>query len=209
MSHYYQVQALWFENVIGIIIKPIKGYLSNTCIEKLHCLSRLFNEMTTDVCRLWNLDFSKLSEPRIGYADQLNIQASHVNLATTGMIYYLLHPGMLLQYVKGEYVGESRDVSQIINDVLPYINKPTWCISSKSSPRAAPLSSTSRRLQIWSLLLSRNKIKQLLRCTWRSLQRRWIRKTGTVICFPSNSIRSAKQDDNYGASNVVLPCPCS
>ncbi len=26
---------------------------------------------------------------------------------------------------------------------------------------------------------------------------------------PPDSIRSAKQDDNYGASNIVLPCPGS
>jgi hypothetical protein len=69
-SHYYRVQDLTFENVIVIVIKSVDGYLSNTCIKKLHCLSRHFNEMTTDVCRLRILDFSSLREPRIGYADQ-------------------------------------------------------------------------------------------------------------------------------------------
>jgi hypothetical protein len=29
---------------------------------------------------------------------------------------------MLIQYIKGKYIGEFRDVSQIINDVFPYIN---------------------------------------------------------------------------------------
>ena len=82
MSHYYRVQDLRFENVIVIVLKPVEGYLSDTCIKKLHCLSRLFNEMTTDVCRLRNMNFSELKEPRIGYADQLNIQASRVDLAT-------------------------------------------------------------------------------------------------------------------------------
>ena len=101
----------------------MEGYLSGTCIKKLHCLRRLFNEMTADVCRLRNINFSKLKEPRIGYADQLNIQASRVDLATAGIIHYSLHPGMLIRYVKGEYVGESRDVSQIIKHVLPYIDE--------------------------------------------------------------------------------------
>ena len=122
-SHYYRVQDLRFENVIVIVLKPVDGYLSGTCIKKLHCLSRLFNEMTTDVCRLRNMNFSELKEPRIGYADQLNIQASRVDLATAGIIHYSLHPGMLIRYVKGEYVGESRDVSQIIKHVSPYIDK--------------------------------------------------------------------------------------
>ncbi len=78
--------------------------------------------MTTDVCRLRNLDFSKLREPRIGYADQQEIQTSCVNMDTAAIIHYLLHPGMLIQYLKGKYVGESRDVSQVVNDALPYID---------------------------------------------------------------------------------------
>jgi hypothetical protein len=79
--------------------------------------------MTTDVCRLRNLDFSKLKEPRIGYADQKEIQSSRVDMATAAIIHYLLHPGMLIQFVKGEYVGESRNVPQIITDVSPYIEQ--------------------------------------------------------------------------------------
>ena len=95
-SHYYQVQDLMFKNIIIIVIKSVDGYLSNTCIKKLHCLSRHFNEMTTDVCRLRTLDFSSLRDPRIGYADQQEIQMSRVDMATAGMIHYSLHPGMLI-----------------------------------------------------------------------------------------------------------------
>jgi hypothetical protein len=29
------------------------------------------------------------------------------------------------------------------------------------------------------------------------------------MVFNAGGIRSAKQDDNYGASNIVLPCPSS
>jgi len=79
--------------------------------------------MTTDVCRLRNLDFSKLKEPRFGYADQKEIDPLRVDMATAAIIHYSLHPGMLIRYVKGEYVGESRNVPQIIDDVSPYIEK--------------------------------------------------------------------------------------
>ncbi len=60
--------------------------------------------MTTNVFRLRNLDFSKLREPRIGYADQQEIQPSRVDMATAAIIHYSLHPEMLIQYVKGEYI---------------------------------------------------------------------------------------------------------
>ena len=79
--------------------------------------------MTTDVYRLRNLDFSKLKEPRIGYAEQTEIQPWRVDMATAAMIHYSLHPGMMIRYVKGEYIGESRNVPQIINGVSPYIER--------------------------------------------------------------------------------------
>ncbi len=54
------------------------------------------------------------------------------------MIQNFLHPGMPIQYVKGKYVGENRDVSQVLNDVLPYINdvdtKHIECILMQGCP---------------------------------------------------------------------------
>jgi hypothetical protein len=122
-NHQYRVQDLRIENVIVIVLKSVDGFLSDVGIKKLHCLNLLFNEMATDVCKLRILDFSSLREPRIGYADQQEIQMPRVDMATPGMIHYSLHPGMLIRCLKGEYVGESRDASQIVNDVLPYIKK--------------------------------------------------------------------------------------
>jgi hypothetical protein len=94
-SHQYRVQDLTIENVIVIVLKSVDGFLSNACIKKLHCLNLLFNEMTTDICRLRTLDFSSLREPRIGYVDQ-EIKMSCVDMATAGMIHFSLHPGMLI-----------------------------------------------------------------------------------------------------------------
>jgi hypothetical protein len=87
-SYQYQVQDLTTENVIVIVLKSVDGFLSNTCIKKLHCLNSLFNEMTTDVCWLRTLNFLSLREPRIGYANQQEIQMSRVDMATAGMIHY-------------------------------------------------------------------------------------------------------------------------
>jgi len=95
-SHQYQVQDLTIKNVIVIVLKSVDGFLSDTCIKKLHCLNLLFNEMTTDICRLRTLDFSSLREPRIVYGDQQEIQMLCIDMATTGMIHYSLHPGMLI-----------------------------------------------------------------------------------------------------------------
>jgi hypothetical protein len=44
-------------------------------------------------------------------------------MATAAMIHYGLHPGMLIRYLKGEYVGEARDVTAILTQVSPHITK--------------------------------------------------------------------------------------
>ncbi len=44
-------------------------------------------------------------------------------MATAAMINYSLHPGMTIRYIKGEYVGENRNVKQIIEDIFPHINE--------------------------------------------------------------------------------------
>jgi hypothetical protein len=32
---------------------------------------------------------------------------------------------------------------------------------------------------------------------------------GELLYVTAGNIRSAKEDDNYGASNIILPCPVS
>ena len=44
-------------------------------------------------------------------------------MATACGIHYSLHPGMVIRYLKGEYVGENRDVTQILSDVSRFIDE--------------------------------------------------------------------------------------
>ena len=46
-----------------------------------------------------------------------------VNLATACAIHYGLNTGMVVRYLKGKLVGESRDVDKILEKVSPYINE--------------------------------------------------------------------------------------
>jgi hypothetical protein len=46
-----------------------------------------------------------------------------VDLAMLALIHYRLHPGMLIRYLKGEYVGESQDVKKVLTEVKPYVEK--------------------------------------------------------------------------------------
>ncbi len=77
-------------------------------------LNSLYREMVFDVICLRSLEFGKLQEPCIGYANQEAIQLSRVDMATAAMINYSLPPGMTIRYIKGEYVGKNRNVKQIL-----------------------------------------------------------------------------------------------
>jgi hypothetical protein len=69
------------------------------------------------------VDFSEMKRPRLGYAEQTAIDPIRVKMATACAIHYSLHPGMVIRYLKGEYVGENRDVNQILRDVSPLIDE--------------------------------------------------------------------------------------
>ncbi len=45
-----------------------------------------------------------------------------MDLATAGMIHYALHPGMLVRFMKGEYVGKTRDIKTVLEKVSPHIS---------------------------------------------------------------------------------------
>jgi hypothetical protein len=76
-----------------------------------------------NIVKFKRLDFSELQELRIGYAEQTTIQSSRVVMATDCAIHYSLHSGTVIRYLKGEYVGKNRNVSQILMDVSSHVNK--------------------------------------------------------------------------------------
>ena len=79
--------------------------------------------MITDVIDLRTMDFSSMKLPRLRYAEQTAIDPIRVKMATACAIYYSLHPGMVIRYLKGEYVGKNRDVNQILRDVSTLIDE--------------------------------------------------------------------------------------
>jgi hypothetical protein len=111
------------QNIIVIFLRESDGFLSLIEIKSLSAMNCLYNEMTRDVCLFQNLDFLPLCKPCIGYANQQAIPQAHINMATAAHIHYGLHPGMLIRYLKGEYVGENRDVPAILGAVLPHISE--------------------------------------------------------------------------------------
>ena len=83
----------------------------------------MHRDMVDEVLRLRGIDFSKVKLPRYDYADQTKKLQERVDLATACTIQYGLNTGTVVQYLKGKYVGESRDADKILEKVSPCINE--------------------------------------------------------------------------------------
>ena len=120
---YYRVRDLRLDNVIIFLVKSYELYFTESELVNLKCTNKMYHEMIDDVLRLRSVDFSVLKLPRLNYVDQVVISQERVDLATACAIHYGLHTGMVIRYLKGEYVGESRDAERILAAVSPHISE--------------------------------------------------------------------------------------
>jgi uncharacterized protein YqfB (UPF0267 family) len=123
LDHQYQVKDLLLDNIVAVFLQKIENYLSRENMNNLAKLKRLYQEMVPNVIRFRSLDFDKLQEQHIGYANQEAIQMSHVDMVTDAMINYSLDPSMTIRYIKGDYVGKNQNVKHILKDISSHIDE--------------------------------------------------------------------------------------
>ena len=119
----YRVKDLRFDNIVVFLLKDQASYLSVDDVENIRKISDMHRVMVDDVLRLRGIDFSEVKLPRYDYADQTKISQERVDLSTACAIHYGLNTGMVVRYLKGEYVGESRNSKRILDEVSPYIDE--------------------------------------------------------------------------------------
>jgi hypothetical protein len=121
---YYRAKDLNFDNVV-IFLARWQGrlYLMDDDLTRLKGVSKIYKEMIDNVQRLKFVDFTPLKLPRLNYAEQMKISNERVDQATACAIHYGLNPGMVIHFLKGEYVGETRNVATILAEVSPFLNK--------------------------------------------------------------------------------------
>jgi hypothetical protein len=117
----YQVKDLHFNNIVVFLIKNQDTYLTDVEINSLKNVKRMYREMINVVLLLRSINFSMLKLPRFDYAKQTKISPNRVDLATACAIYNGLNTGMVVRYLKGKYVKESRNANAILEKVSPYI----------------------------------------------------------------------------------------
>jgi hypothetical protein len=114
LDHKYEPADLNLGNIIVILLKYSEFYLTSKDVLSLSNINSLYKERINDIFKLRTMDVSKLQEPKIGYAEQNAIQSSCVDMATVCLMHYFLHSGMIIRYLKCKYIGENRNVTQIL-----------------------------------------------------------------------------------------------
>jgi hypothetical protein len=140
------LKDLRFDNIVIFLIKNQASYLSDDDINNIKEISKIHREMVDDVLRLRGIGFSKVILRSYNYANQTNILQERVDLATACAIHYSLNTSMVVQYLKGKYVGEFRDVDKEKCHLTSA--KPIASTSSISSIRDARLTSILKRIMI-------------------------------------------------------------
>jgi hypothetical protein len=110
----YRVKNLHFDNILVFLIKNQDAYLRDVEMKSLKDVNRMYQEMINNILQLRSIHLSMLKLPRFDYAHQTKISLNRVDLATACAIYYGLNTGMVVWYLKGKYVGESRNANAIL-----------------------------------------------------------------------------------------------
>ena len=105
------------------LVKLYEFYFTESKLVSLKCVNKMYHEMIDNVLCLRSVDFLSPKLPRLNYADQTTIPQERVDPATACAIHCGLHIDMVIHYLKGEYVGESRDAEKILATVSAYISK--------------------------------------------------------------------------------------
>ena len=79
--------------------------------------------LVVHVPRLMATDFSDLRLPRLGHADQTEIDKKRVWLMAACAVHYNLNMGLVVRYLGGEYTASWRDVGSILQAVEGLVSR--------------------------------------------------------------------------------------
>ena len=110
-----------FHTSIFFVVR--EGFLSKSGLQTLGLVSSRFREMSRDVPRLLSVDFSSLTQTRLGYESQEEIDNNRVEKLSAAAVYYGLDLGLVTRYLGQEFTGLWRDTDAILSRVSPLVSK--------------------------------------------------------------------------------------
>ena len=164
LDHQYRAKDLLLDNIVVIVSQKFKDYLSREDVNNLTKLNSLYWKMVPGVIWLRSLEFDKLWEPQIGYANQVAIQMSRVDMATP--------PWSIIPFNLVWLSGTSRvnmsvktgKVMQILEDISPHINEVNVGHVKRILTQGCPFPINFEVASKWKWRSSRMAVKQPSRC---------------------------------------------
>ena len=95
------------------IFSVVKFGVNNILRKTLRGVSKAFRDMVDKVPRLLDVDFLALTEPRLNYAAQTEIDMNRVEQLSAASVYYNLNFGLVACMLGVEVFGDHRDVKDI------------------------------------------------------------------------------------------------
>lgn len=109
-----------FDNAAFFLVRD--GWLGEHDLASLAKLDPEYEAMVESVPILKRVDFSSLTEERLGFADQTEISHERVIQLTACAVHYGLDFGRVVRYLNNEYTGMHRDLPKLESEIGPHID---------------------------------------------------------------------------------------
>ncbi len=108
-------------NIITTIIKEcrvsfLKEDLSNLCL-----VNKDFASIVLKVLHWFQVDFTPLQDPCLGYKQQDHIDPYCMETASVAMIHFGLEPGKFVCFLSGKYTGQHQDVHHTLDATQDHV----------------------------------------------------------------------------------------
>eukprot|EP00956_Cyclotella_meneghiniana_P044908 scaffold342465_cov169-Cyclotella_meneghiniana.AAC.1 len=111
------------EAVLHLMGGDRAGFLSEADWGVVAQLDTGFNKLVNLHRRVKNIDFQALREPRLDYAEQVNVDQERIDMASACLLYYGGDVSSLVRFCGGEYTAAHRDCEGLIEEIKDHVDK--------------------------------------------------------------------------------------
>lgn len=119
---YFQVETPELDDVILFLLRNQHyDLLNDNEWSTLSGTSKSFNTLFKRCNQIRRVNFEKLTEPRLQYAKQDQIDSHRVEMADACFLHYGGEVGSVIRYCGGEFTAAHRDPAKLLNELQPHI----------------------------------------------------------------------------------------
>ncbi len=121
LDKWYKVGDLYLYNAITTITKECRVSFLKEDIYNLCLVNKDFANIVLKVLRRWQVNFTPLQDPCLGYKQQDHIKPYRVEMASAAMIHFGLDPSKFVRFLLGEYTGQYWDICRTLDAIRDHV----------------------------------------------------------------------------------------